>query len=137
MKDKKNLWSTVVLAAVAMILFVVCASVWDLYSQTETLQIIRVVADCCTVPGVLYVGIALIGWVGSKGTFDIFGYSVGGLFRLLKRDAYEQRAETFYDYRVKKDENRKPFNWGMLWVGLTFILLAVVFSVVFALLSQA
>lgn len=135
MKDKKNLWSTVVLAAVGMILFLVCASIWDLYSQTETTQILRIVADCCTIPGVLYVGIALIGWVGSKGTFDIFGYSVGGLFRLLKRDAYEQRAETFYDYRVKKDENRKPFNWAMLFVGLGFLLLSVVFCMVFALVA--
>ena len=135
MKDKKNLWSTVVHVAVAMILFVICASVWDLYGQTETAQIMRIVADCCTIPGVLYVGIALIGWVGSKGTFDIFGYSVGGLFRLLRRDAYEQRAETFYDYRVKKDENRKPFNWAMLFVGLGFLLLSVVFCMVFALVA--
>ena len=135
MKDKKNLWSTVILIAVAMMMFLVCATVWDLFSQTETAQFIRILADCCTVPGILYVGVTLIGWIGSKGTFDIFGYSVGGLFRLLRRDAYDRRSETFYDYRVKKDENRKPFNWTMLWVGLGLLLLAVVFSVVFSVIS--
>ena len=135
MKDRKNLWSMIVLTAVAMMLFLICASVWDLYAQTETRQIIRILADCCTVPGVLYVGMSLIGWIGSKGTFDIFGYSVGGLFRLLRRDAYEHRAETFYDYRTKKDQERKPFQWGMMWVGLVFVLLAVALSVAFSVIS--
>ncbi|MBQ9151653.1 MAG: DUF3899 domain-containing protein [Clostridia bacterium] len=135
MKDKKNLWSAVILAAVAMILFITCATLWGLFEQTEPLQTVRILADCCTIPAVLYVGITLIGWVGSKGTFDIFGYSIGGLFRLLKRESYDNKQETFYDYRTKKDENRKPFNWPMLVVGLAFLLLAVVFSVIYAVME--
>ena len=67
--------------------------------------------------------------------FDIFGYSIGGLFHLMKRDAYEKRPETFYDYRVKKDRDRKPFNRHMLWVGLGCLFFALVFTVIFMALS--
>lgn len=131
MKDKKNLLSAVVLTAVALMLFLLSATAWDLFGQTELLPTVKIIADCCTIPGVLYVGIAVIGWIGSKGTFDIFGYSVGGLFYLFKRDAYEHKRETFYEYRTKKDENRKPFNWAMLFVGLAFLLIAAILTAVF------
>ena len=80
-------------------------------------------------------GISLLGWIGSKGMFDIFGYSIGGLFRLFSKDAYEKRGDTFYDYRAKKDASRKPFNWPLLAVGLAFLLLAVGLTVAFLLME--
>jgi len=135
MKDKSNLWSAVVMTAAACIIFLLCATVWDLFGQTELLPSLKVMADCCTVPAVLYIGVALLGWAGSKGTFDIFGYSIGGLFRLFKKDAYEKRGDTFYDYRVKKDESRKPFNWPLLVVGLVFLGLAIGLTAAFMILE--
>ena len=135
MKDNKIFLSIVILTAVACILFLGCATVWDLFGQTERLPTLKILADCFTVPGVIYVGVTLLGWAGSKGTFDIFGYSIGGLFHLLKRESYEKRPETFYDYRVKKDKERKAFNLPMLWVGLAFLLAAVVMTVIFTCLS--
>lgn len=132
MKDRKNLWSILIYLAIALIVFTICTTAWGLFEQTDPLQILKILADCCTIPGTLYLGIALIGWIGSKGTFDIFGYSVGSLFRLLRKEAYEQKQETFYDYRAKKDENRKPFDWLMLIVGASFIVLAIVLSIIYA-----
>lgn len=135
MKDRKNLLSGIILLSVACALFVACAYLWDLFGQTDTLTVVKIIADCCTIPGVLYVGISLIGWIGSKGTFDIFGYSIGGLFYLFKRESYDKRQESFYDYRVKKDKDRKPFNLPMFLVGLAFLILALVFSLVFTAMS--
>lgn len=131
MKDKKNLWSLLTQFAVGCILFILCGTVWNLFGQTELLPTLKVLADSATIVAALYLGISLIGWIGSKGTFDIFGYSIGGLFRLFQKESYEKRGETFYDYRVKKDGKRKPFNWPMLAVGLFFLLLAAVLTVVF------
>lgn len=135
MKDKTTRWTLLVMASIACILFLVCATVWDLFGQTETLATLRIMADCCTVPAVLYIGISLLGWVGSKGTFDIFGYSIGGLFRLFRRDAYTKSGETFYDYRARKNEERKPFNLSMLVVGLLFLFIALVLTVIFLILD--
>ena len=135
MKDKTTRWTLLVMASIACILFLVCATVWDLFGQTETLATLRIMADCCTVPAALYIGISLLGWVGSKGTFDIFGYSIGGLFRLFHRDAYTKSGETFYDYRTRKNEERKPFNLPMLVVGLLFLFIALVLTVIFLILD--
>lgn len=135
MKDKKNLWTVLVMASVACILFLVCATIWDLFRQTELLPALRIMADSCTVPAVLYIGVSLLGWIGSKGTFDIFGYSIGGLFRLFSKDSYEKSRETFYDYRARKNEERKSFNRPMMAVGLIFLLIALALTVVFMILD--
>lgn len=131
MKDRKKLWSLLVQMAVGCILFIICGTVWDLFGQTELLPTLKVIADSATIVAALYLGFAIIGWIGSKGTFDIFGYSVGSLFRLFKRESYDTSGETFYDYRAKKDANRKPFNWPMLTVGLFFLAVAVGVTVAF------
>ena len=123
-----------VYVAVAMMIFVVCASLGGLFEETETSQILLILADACTVPGVLLVGITLIGWVGSKGTFDIFGYSMKGLFSLWSKESYYHR-ESFYDYRQEKDKERKPFNRAMLFVGIVMLILAVLFSVLFTVVA--
>jgi hypothetical protein len=135
MKDKRNLWTLVTLFAVACILFILCGTVWNLFGQTELLPTLKVIADSATIVAALYLGMTLLGWIGSKGTFDIFGYTVGGIFRLFRKESYEKTGDTFYDYRKKKDENRKPFNWPMLAVGLLFLLISIAVTVVFLMLD--
>ncbi len=134
MNEKSKLWSYGVYTAVAMIVTLSAACVWNLFEQTETLQIIRILSDSFFLPGALFVGVALIGWIGSKGTFDIFGYSMRSLFSMFKKESYYKRQETFYDYRTAKDENRKPFNLPMLVVGLVFMAIGIIFTVVFLML---
>ena len=131
MKDKRNLWSILTLFAVGSVLFILCGTAWSLFDQTELLATVKILADSATIVAALYLGMTLLGWIGSKGTFDIFGYSVGGLFRLFKRESYEKSGETFYDYRARKNENRKPLNRPMLIVGLVFLAISIGATVVF------
>ena len=136
MNEKSKLWSYGVYTAVATIVTVSSALLWKLFSQTEVLQIIRILSDSFFLPGTLFVGVALIGWIGSKGTFDIFGYSIRGLFNMFKKESYYKRQETFFDYRQSKDETRKPFNLPMLVVGLIFLAMGVIFTVIFLILDK-
>ena len=135
MNEKNKIWSYGVYTAVAMIITVTCAVIWKLFSQTELLQIIRILSDSFFLPGAMLVGVTLIGWVGSKGTFDIFGYSMRSLFSMFKKESYFSRQETFYDYRVKKDETRKSFNLPMMVVGLAFLVIGLIFTGIFLILS--
>lgn len=135
MNDKNKIWAYGTCFAVAMIIFIVAASVWDLFSQTELLQIIRILSDAFFLPGVMFVGVALIGWIGSKGTFDIFSFSMRNLFSMFKKESYYKNA-SFYEYRRDKDENRKPFNLPMMVVGLAFLALGILFTVVFLILDK-
>ena len=134
MNDKNKIWAYGTYFAVSMIIFIVAASVWNLFSQTELLQIIRILADAFFLHGVMFVGVALIGWIGSKGTFDIFSFSMRNLFSMFKKESYYKNA-SFYEYRREKDENRKPFNLPMMVVGLAFLALGILFTVVFLILE--
>ena len=134
MKDKNNRWAYITYIAVAMLVAIVSATVWQLFEHTDTLAIMKILSDCFTLPGVLLVGIALLGWVSSKGTFDIFGYSINGLLGLFKKESY-YKQESYYDYRVRKSESRKPFNVPMLLVGLAFLLLGLLMTVAFLIME--
>ena len=130
MNENKNRWAYITYIAVGMIIFFIGAAIWQLFSQTEPLQIVKVLSDCFTLPGALFLGISALSWIASKGTFDIFGYSMSGLFSLWKKESY-YKQESFYDYRVKKDEKRKPFNLPMFLVGAVFLLLGFVMMIAF------
>ena len=134
-EQKQNKLASYITSLVfAMTVFFVGALAWDLFAQTELLTIVKILSDCFFLPGVLLVGIALIGWVSTKGTFDIFGYSFRGLIGLFKSESY-YKTESFYDYRVKKDEKRKPFNKAMMLVGLVFLALGTIGTIVFLMLE--
>jgi ferredoxin len=51
----------------------------------------------------------------------------------LKESYYKQ--ESYYDYRVRKSESRKPFNVPMLLVGLAFLLLGLLMTVAFLIME--
>ena len=134
MKEKQPKWAFLVELSIGFILWLVCASVWDLFSQTEPLAIVKILSDSFFVPGAVFVGVALIGWVSSKGTFDIFGYSIRGLFYLFKSESYYKQT-SFYDYRVKKQERRKSFNRNLLLSGSIFLLLGAIATTVFLIME--
>ena len=133
-QKQKKLASYITSLVFALVIFFVGTAAWKLFAQTDPLTIVKILSDCFFLPGVLLVGMALIGWVASKGTFDIFGYSFHGLIGLFKSESY-YKNESFYDYRVKKDEKRKPFNKEMLLVGLVFLILGIIGTVVFLLME--
>ncbi|MBQ8496008.1 MAG: DUF3899 domain-containing protein [Clostridia bacterium] len=135
MKDKNSRWTYSLYIAVAMIVSLISATIWDVFSQTEALTVVKIVSDSFTLPGVLFIGISLLGWVSSKGAFDIFGFSFQGLLNLWKKESY-QKQETFYDYRVKKDENRKPFNLPMFLTGTAFLVLGIIMTVIFLIMES-
>ena len=130
MKNKNNLLLWGVYLSSALVVFLLCAVIWGLFDQSEPLEIVRVLADSCFIPGALFVGISLIGWMSTKGAYDIFGYSIRGLLSLWKKESYF-KSNSYYDYKQKKDEERKPMSKHMLFVGLIFLALGIVMTVVY------
>ena len=128
---KKSQKTYLILSGVALGFSVVCAVLWDLFNQNELLPILKILSDCFSIPGLLFICVSVLGWVSSKGGFDIFGYSAKSFFNLFKRESYYNKPETYYDYRAKKEETRKPFNLPMCLVGVTYLVIGVIIMVVF------
>ncbi|MBQ7354962.1 MAG: DUF3899 domain-containing protein [Clostridia bacterium] len=130
MKENSKLRAYLINLAVAAVMAMVGMMAWDLTEQSDAPTVIRILSDCFFLPGVLLVGASLIGWVASKGTFDMFGYTGHNFINMFKRDSY-LKHESYYDYKMKKDEKRRPFNIPRTVVGLGFLALGVIFTVIY------
>ncbi len=100
-------------------------------SQMEagTAGILMAVSDGFTVIGLLYVGVGGLLFASSTGFFDFFGYAFQrGASLFFPR--FEQGIDNYYEYKVKKQEERKQFSLkSTLLIGLGFVGIAVIFTV--------
>ena len=86
------------------------------------------ISDGFTVIGLLYVCIGGLLFASSTGFFDFFGYAFqrGASLFFPK---FEQGIENYYEYKIKKQEERKQVSLkSTLWIGLGFSAIAVIFT---------
>jgi len=80
--------------------------------------------------GVLLTSIGCLTWISSTGFFDMLFYGFQGLASLIPFKAPKKR-KAFYDYKTERAEKRKsPLNTALI-VGMVYLLIAVVFTVLF------
>lgn len=120
-----------VLIALAM---AISLSVWrGLFEQTDVAGVFRVLSDSFLIPGALFAGIGGLTWVASYGFFDIMSYGCSAVFgRFIPFDSAYRRKENYYDYRQKKEAKGRTWKKDMVFSGLTFILLSILFSVIYS-----
>ncbi len=106
----------------------------DLSAEGDLQQRYRILADAFCVPGVILMCFSGIMWVASDGFFDSLGYAfsrVGGMFI----PAFKIKHETFFDYKQRKSEKRAEKESGSFWylffVGLGFVLVSAIFTVLY------
>ncbi len=130
--EKSKKWQLLIAdAVIGCIIFLVGALGWGLFTETDPQRLLKIAADCATVPGVLLTGCSALSWMGKKGTFDLFGYSWSSFTGMFRKDSYNKRPETLYDYRMRKEETRKPYRISTLFVGLGFLAVAIILTVIF------
>lgn len=97
--------------------------------EEGTAGVMMAVSDGFTVIGLLYVGIGGLLFASSTGFFDFLGYAFQrGASVFFPR--FEQGIENYYEYKVKKQEERKEFSLkSTLLIGLGFVGIAVIFTV--------
>ena len=134
MRDNSKLRAYIINVAVALIMALCGMQAWNITAQTESLKIIKILSDSFFLPGVLLVGASLFGWVASKGTFDMFAYTGHNFINMFKRESY-LKHQSFYDYKTQRDERRKPFNIPRTLVGLGFLALGIIFTVIYMIME--
>ena len=97
----------------------------------------QLLSDGFFVAGVLLGGSGVIGFAGTKGTFDMMGYGIkvtanAAFSWIFPPDSDFAKKETFMEYRDRKESSRKnPV--PMMLVGATLLAVALVFYVVYLL----
>jgi len=106
----------------------------DLANEEVLQERYRILADAFCVPGVILMCFSGIMWVASDGFFDGLAYAfgrVGGMFI----PAYKVKHETFFDYKQRKKEKRAEKEgtsfWYLFFVGLGFVLVSAIFTVLY------
>ena len=101
------------------------------YADAVTLvEKYRILADAFTIPGVLLVMVAALIWVSSEGFFDGLGYAArqfGNLF--IPLFGKNRKHQTYYDYKMEKEDKRAHGYGFLFFVGLVFVLVAIIFII--------
>ena len=88
----------------------------------------RILADAFTIPGMLLVLIAAMVWISTTGFFDALTYAFGYVgSRMLPFFGATHKHETYYDYKVRKNDKRFSGYGFMFVVGAVFVLISIVF----------
>lgn len=97
----------------------------DYWSATALVDKYRILADGFTVPGVILIMLTGLVRVSSEGAFDGLTYAVRHCAYMFVPKKYKH--ETYYDYKKSKGDKRPRGYSCMFFVGLVFVLIAIVF----------
>ena len=90
----------------------------------------KMLSDALLLPGVILLAVGVLSWVRSKGFFDLAGYATFSLFGFfIPRLNKENRAKSFYDYKVKKDRKGRHWLPTFLASGLLFLTVSILIAI--------
>ena len=107
------------LAAAALIMFSK-----DIFAQTEAVVVYHILCDAFFAVGVVITAIGLLVFSANEGTFDIIVYGVSSFFDMFRKVS-RKKYDTFYDYRVSREEKKLSFGF-LLICGVLFLAISLV-----------
>ena len=100
----------------------------------KTHIVLHILGDAFGLSGLLGFAGFVLGYVSSKGAFDLLSYSTKLV--ILNVFAPKWRKEnfpkTYYDYKVLKDHEERKAVFPLLWVSLGFIAVGVVIIIIYS-----
>lgn len=127
---KKKLLTYGISALVGVVIFIIIICVKQVWAQSETREVMRILSDACLVSGVILGGVGLLVVASNGGAFDMLAYAVRVFFLRFKRDMNNRKYKDFYEYREAKKKEKRSTAY-LLIVGLAFVALAVLFLILY------
>ena len=101
----------------------------DLFVQTDSQEILKILTDSFFAPGIIAVCAGLLVVASNGGTFYIFSYGLSSFANLFKKDRTKMRYKTFYDYKkAMEGQEKKPYGF-ILIVGLVYVAISMIFMI--------
>lgn len=101
------------------------------FTLTDLAQKYRYLSDAFVIPGVLFMAFAGMIFVSDEGSFDGVGFAFKKALRVIL-PFIGLSDESYADYRERKHQKGKTKGYScMLFTGLAFFLVGVVFMVLF------
>ena len=128
-KNKAAKW--IAPCVTAVVLFALNAWVQHLFGQETAGETMSVLSNSFTVPGVVLCGIALLGWIGTFGQFDMLSYGSRKFFGHFIHSLSDELPDHFYEYREQRNEQGRDWDKHPLWVGLACLACAALSLVLY------
>ncbi len=133
MNKKQKIIANIVVSVIGLLIAYSMCSSSDAFSQSKS-EMMKILSNAFFVPGVLFVGVGSIIFVSNVGYFNLFDFGFKQLFNQFgpkeKRKAFREKYPDYYTYNKEKQKERAQYTF-ILFPGIFFILLAVLFTVLF------
>ena len=127
---KRSIISYAVTALIGLAMALCVSFIKSLYWLDDTTEVMKALSDCFSVPGLILICFALLVVCSNGGAFDMLTFGVKKVALLLKQTLSEKDRESFYEYRKRKQENKRSFAY-ILIVGAAYLAIGVVFLAIF------
>ena len=128
----KSIITTVIKYAVTLLIGGVIAIVTIMaygFSEAETIvQKHTILANAFTIPGVVLLMVGILMLLSRDGLFDMLTFGLGRLGKALVPFS-KKTDESFYDYKVRKSEQRLNGFSCVFVAGAVFLALGILFTV--------
>lgn len=94
---------------------------------------LHLLVDAFGLAGILGFGFFSLGYVASKGAFDMLSYSLKLLILNVFAPKYRQTSfpKTFYDYKVKKDSEERKAIYPLMLLSLLYLAIGIILLVIY------
>ena len=96
----------------------------DILAQTEWKTIFHILTDAFFVPAILTLGIGALVFTTNEGAFDAITFGLKSFWGMFSKKL-KPRQETYYDYRMARQEKKLPFGF-LLICGAIFFAVSMV-----------
>ncbi|MCQ2799138.1 MAG: DUF3899 domain-containing protein [Bacilli bacterium] len=95
--------------------------------------VLHLLIDAFGLAGILGFGFFSLGFIASKGAFDILSYSLKLLILNVFAPKYRQESfpKTFYDYKVKKDHEERKAIYPLMILSLAYLAIGILLLVIY------
>ncbi len=97
-----------------------------IFASQNVESVMACISDGFFVVGLLFAGIGLLLVISSTGLFDMMGYAFKSLIYLFTPRTIDRSRGDFYEYKMRKKEQRRAVPLHILWVGIAYVVLALI-----------
>ena len=107
----------------ALAVFIAGVFAQGLFQEPGMAERFGILSNCFLFPAVLIGGIGALSWIANEGTFDMLSYGFGIFLQFLHPWI---KWESFYEYKMRKQENQKGWLKHYLVIGLVCFIASVI-----------
>lgn len=132
MQNKVTLKSYLIVIVISLLVaFGVCYAE-DFFALTTISGKLKVLSDACFLPGSFFTCLSGLIYVSNDGFFTMLVFGTKRMFSHFSREStFRSDYKTYYDYYAEKTSGAKIKFGFILFPGLFFLLLAIIFNVIF------